>query len=329
MIKRRLSDQQKSRISEKQQKEFSAAENTSSIQEAKYNGRVVSHFGQQLDVEILTGRNAGTLMRCHQRANLPSLVTGDLVLWEEDTEETGIIIAQAERKNVFGRADKKGQFKPVAANLDCVLIVFAVVPEAFLNLMDRYLVAISQLGLAPVLVLNKVDLLEAQQIEKIDNMLSIYRNLGYPLYEVSALAGTGLEALEHQLLDKTTVLVGQSGVGKSSLINKFGFDRLAEVGGLSDSKYKGTHTTTTSRLFHLRRFDLIDSPGIREFSLGQMGIDEVLNGFIELKEHSSKCKFRDCGHNLEPGCAIQAAIATGEIQRERFESYKRILVSMQ
>ena len=329
MIKRRLSDQQKSRISEKQQKEFSAAENTSSIQEAKYNGRVVSHFGQQLDVEILTGRNAGTLMRCHQRANLPSLVTGDLVLWEEDTEETGIIIAQAERKNVFGRADKKGQFKPVAANLDCVLIVFAVVPEAFLNLMDRYLVAISQLGLAPVLVLNKVDLLEAQQIEKIDNMLSIYRNLGYPLYEVSALAGTGLEALEHQLLDKTTVLVGQSGVGKSSLINKLGFDRLAEVGGLSDSKYKGTHTTTTSRLFHLRRFDLIDSPGIREFSLGQMGIDEVLNGFIELKEHSSKCKFRDCGHNLEPGCAIQAAIATGEIQRERFESYKRILVSMQ
>lgn len=329
MSKRRLSDQQKSRISEKQQKEFSAAENTSSIQEAKYNGRVVSHFGQQLDVEILTGRNAGTLMRCHQRANLPSLVTGDLVLWEEDTEETGIIIAQAERKNVFGRADKKGQFKPVAANLDCVLIVFAVVPEAFLNLMDRYLVAISQLGLAPVLVLNKVDLLEAQQIEKIDNMLSIYRNLGYPLYEVSALAGTGLEALEHQLLDKTTVLVGQSGVGKSSLINKFGFDRLAEVGGLSDSKYKGTHTTTTSRLFHLRRFDLIDSPGIREFSLGQMGIDEVLNGFIELKEHSSKCKFRDCGHNLEPGCAIQAAIATGEIQRERFESYKRILVSMQ
>ncbi len=329
MSKRRLSDQQKSRISEKQQKEFSAAENTSSIQEAKYNGRVVSHFGQQLDVEILTGRNAGTLMRCHQRANLPSLVTGDLVLWEEDTEETGIIIAQAERKNVFGRADKKGQFKPVAANLDCVLIVFAVVPEAFLNLMDRYLVAISQLGLAPVLVLNKVDLLEAQQIEKIDNMLSIYRNLGYPLHEVSALAGTGLEALEHQLLDKTTVLVGQSGVGKSSLINKLGFDRLAEVGGLSDSKYKGTHTTTTSRLFHLRRFDLIDSPGIREFSLGQMGIDEVLNGFIELKEHSSKCKFRDCGHNLEPGCAIQAAIATGEIHRERFESYKRILVSMQ
>ena len=329
MSKRRLSDQQKSRISEKQQKEFSAAENTSSIQEAKYNGRVVSHFGQQLDVEILTGRNAGTLMRCHQRANLPSLVTGDLVLWEEDTEETGIIIAQAERKNVFGRADKKGQFKPVAANLDCVLIVFAVVPEAFLNLMDRYLVAISQLGLAPVLVLNKVDLLEAQRIEKIDNMLSIYRNLGYPLYEVSALAGTGLEALEHQLLDKTTVLVGQSGVGKSSLINKLGFDRLAEVGGLSDSKYKGTHTTTTSRLFHLRRFDLIDSPGIREFSLGQMGIDEVLNGFIELKEHSSKCKFRDCGHNLEPGCAIQAAIATGEIHRERFESYKRILVSMQ
>ena len=329
MSKRRLSDQQKSRIAGKQQKEFCATENTGSIQEAKFNGRVISHFGQQLDVEILTGKNAGSLMRCYQRANLPSLVTGDLVLWKEDAEETGIIIAQAERKNVFGRADIKGQFKPVAANLDYVLIVFAVVPEAFLNLMDRYLVAISQLGLEPLLVLNKVDLLEDLTNENIDNILSIYHNLGYPVYEVSALAGTGLEALENQLSGKTTVLVGQSGVGKSSLINKLGFDQLAEVGNLSDSKYKGTHTTTTSRLFHLRRFDLIDSPGIREFSLGQMEIDEVLNGFIELKEHSSKCKFRDCGHSSEPGCAIQAAIANGEIHRERFESYQRILVSMQ
>ena len=329
MSKRRLSDQQKSRIAGKQQKEFCAAENTSSIQETKCNGRVISHFGQQLDVEILNGKSAGSLMRCHQRANLPSLVTGDLVLWEQDAEETGIIIAQAERKNVFGRADIKGKFRPVAANLDYVLIVFAVVPEAFLNLMDRYLVAISQLGLEPLLVLNKVDLLEDLTNENIDNMLSIYHNLGYPVYEVSTLTGTGLEALENQLSGKTTVLVGQSGVGKSSLINKLGFDQLAEVGNLSDSKYKGTHTTTTSRLFHLRRFDLIDSPGIREFGLGQMEIDEVLNGFIELKEHSSKCKFRDCGHSSEPGCAIQAAIANGEIHRERFESYQRILVSMQ
>lgn len=329
MSKRRLSDQQKSRIAGKQQKEFCAAENTSSIQETKCNGRVISHFGQQLDVEILNGKSAGSLMRCHQRANLPSLVTGDLVLWEQDAEETGIIIAQAERKNVFGRADIKGKFRPVAANLDYVLIVFAVVPEAFLNLMDRYLVATSQLGLEPLLVLNKVDLLEDQTNENIANMLSIYHNLGYPVYEVSALAGTGLEALENQLSGKTTVLVGQSGVGKSSLINKLGFDQLAEVGDLSNSKYKGTHTTTTSRLFHLPRFDLIDSPGIREFSLGQMKIDEVLNGFIELKEHSSRCKFRDCGHNSEPGCAIRAAIANGEIDGERFESYQRILVSMQ
>ncbi len=318
MSKRRLSEQQKTRIAEKQKQEFGEVDNNTAIVEEKCNGRVISHFGQQLDVEILLGENAHSIIRCHQRANLPSLVTGDLVLWEQDTDETGVIVAQAVRKNVFGRAAAQGQLKAVA-----------VVPEPYLNLVDRYLVAISQLGLEPLLVLNKVDLLAAESNTGIDNMLSIYRKLGYPVFEVSALQGTGLAELEDQLKSRTTVLVGQSGVGKSSLINRLGLDQLAEVGDLSDSKYKGTHTTTTARLFHLRNFDLIDSPGIREFGLGKMEPAEVLNGFVELDEFSTRCKFRDCSHNAEPGCAIQAAIDHGEIHGERFESYQRILGSME
>ncbi|MDD9889390.1 MAG: small ribosomal subunit biogenesis GTPase RsgA [Gammaproteobacteria bacterium] len=329
MSKRKLSDQQKNRIAENQQKEFNDVGVSDSLQQAKSNGRVISHYGQQVEVEILHGVDSGSVIRCHQRANLPPLVTGDFVLWEPDTDDRGVIVAQSDRRNVFGRPDAQGQLKPVAANLDYVLIVFAVVPQAFLNLVDRYLVAVTQLGLEPIIVLNKIDLLSEEKHEYIDNMLSIYRALNYPVFEVSALEGDGISALEELLKTKTTVLVGQSGVGKSSLINRLGFEELAEVGDLSQSKYKGTHTTTTARLYHLRHFDLIDSPGIREFSLGKMAPADVLKGFIELREVSTLCKFRDCSHQSEPDCAVQSAIANGEISADRFSSYQRILNSME
>ena len=328
MSKRRLSEQQRLRIAENQQNELSGADSNPSIIESSCNGRIISHYGQQLDVEILNGENTGAIIRCHQRANLPPLVTGDLVLWEQDSDELGIIIAAAERRNVFGRPDAQAKFKAVAANIDYVLVLFAVLPEPFLNFIDRYLVAIHNLGLDPLLVLNKVDLLNSSPSKKLDKMLSIYRTLDYPVLEVSALQGTGIEALQSKLKEKTTVLVGQSGVGKSSLVNCLGFNQLADVGALSDSKYKGTHTTTTSRLFHLENFDLIDSPGIREFSLGHISADDVLDGFLELKQIATDCKFRDCSHDSEPGCAIQEAIEKGIIFAERFESFQRILVSM-
>ena len=329
MSKRRLSKQQRLRIAENQQNELSSADKDSPINESGYNGRIISHYGQQLDVEVLTGENSAATIRCHQRANLPPLVTGDLVLWEQDTEEAGVIVAIAKRKNVFARPDSQAKLKPLAANVDYVLVVFAVVPEPFLNFIDRYLVAINSLGLEPLLVLNKVDLLSTIPSEQIANMLSIYRGLGYPVFEVSALQGTGIAALQANLRNKIAVLVGQSGVGKSSLVNRLGHDHLADVGDLSKSKYKGTHTTTTSRLFHLQDFDLIDSPGIREFSLGHMDADSVLAGFLELRCCAAECKFRDCSHSSEPGCAIQAAIENGNVTADRFESFQSILKSME
>ncbi len=329
MSKRRLSKQQRLRIAENQQNELSSADKGSPINEPGYNGRIISHYGQQLDVEVLTGENSAATIRCHQRANLPPLVTGDLVLWEQDTEEAGVIVATAKRKNVFARPDSQAKLKPLAANVDYVLVVFAVVPEPFLNFIDRYLVAINSLGLEPLLVLNKVDLLSTIPSEQIANMLSIYRGLGYPVFEVSALQGTGIAALQANLRNKIAVLVGQSGVGKSSLVNRLGHDHLADVGDLSKSKYKGTHTTTTSRLFHLQDFDLIDSPGIREFSLGHMDADSVLAGFLELRCCAAECKFRDCSHSSEPGCAIQAAIENGNVTADRFESFQSILKSME
>ena len=194
-----------------------------------------------------------------------------------------------------------------------------------MNLIDRYLVAIDNLGLQPLLVFNKIDLLNDQNSSELDSMLSVYETLGYPIKKVSALTGEGIRELEETLLAKTTVLVGQSGVGKSSLVNRLGLAQIAEVGELSSKKFKGTHKTTTTKLFHLRSCDVIDSPGMSELHLRHFTKAELLSGFKELKALARNCKFRDCAHQTEPGCAIQEALTAGKIFPQRLENYFKIL----
>ena len=336
MSKRKLSKQQQSRISAMQEKQIANDSAASSLSNDNCNGRVISHYGQQLDVESLEAGDNNRIVRCFQRANLPELVTGDYVVWEYEDEETGVIVASAKRDNVFVRPGFAGKIKPVAANLDVVLVVIATLPEAFGNLIDRYLVAISTLGLQAAIVLNKEDLLSSVNSDSLLSMLAIYESLDYPVYKVSAKTGQGIDDLERLLNSKTTVLVGQSGVGKSSLINRLANselmsqneDELAETGALSQGKYKGTHTTTTARLFHLAKFDLIDSPGIREFELGHVSTADVEAGFPEIAQAATDCKFRDCSHRTEPGCAVALALQNGIINEERMASYRQILQSI-
>ena len=324
MSKRRLSKQQQRRISE--QRTLTSPDGATETTSAQCNGRVVSHFGQQLDVEPLPYDPGSDTVRCHQRANLPALVTGDLVKWELSEDGSGVVTALAQRRNVFVRPDSMGRDKPVAANLDVVLVVIACVPEPFVNLIDRYLVAIENLGLQAALVLNKTDLLDAGN-ENIANIMSIYRALEYPVFEVSASQGDGIGALNDYLEGKTTVLVGQSGVGKSSLVNRLGGADTAAVGELSVGKDKGTHTTTTARLFHLPHCDLVDSPGIREFSLAPLSAEQVCQGFPELRRLLGHCKFRNCSHQGDPGCALEEAATAGEIHPLRWASFKQIISS--
>ena len=297
----------------------------SPMDEKIYSGRIVTHYGNQLEVEILSGPLEGTTQRCHQRSSMTPLVTGDLITWKPDSMHTGIVMSQTDRSNVFGRYDGEGRFKPLASNLDCVLVVIAATPKAYLNLVDRYLVAIRKLELDAFILLNKVDLIDANKDQSLQRMMQIYSDLGYPILKVSAKSRLGFEALEKQLTGLTTVLVGQSGVGKSSLINQLGSYELAKVGNLSKNKYKGTHTTTTSRLYHLENFDLIDSPGIREFGLTKVTKQEVLNGFPEIQSLASNCKFRNCSHRNEPPCAIREGLKSGAIFQERLDSYQNIL----
>lgn len=338
MAKRQLSRRQSWRI-EKIQEERSAraAKRESRALEAlqggdlgeEQNGLVIAHFGVLIEVEALDGEQAGQVFRCNRRSNLPALVTGDRVVWRPGNQQNGVIVALLPRHSELCRPDMRGQLKPVAANIDQIVIVFAPLPHPHANLIDRYLIAAEHAGIRPLLLLNKADLLDEHNSAHIDRLLATYRQLDYPLLEVSAQDGAGMDELRQRLDDRVSVFVGQSGVGKSSLVNSLlpGID--TRVGALSEQTGKGTHTTTTARLFHFPNGgELVDSPGIREFGLGHVSRQTIEEGFIEFRPLLGHCRFRDCKHDREPGCALLAALADGRIQEQRMHSYRHIIASL-
>ncbi len=202
-------------------------------------------------------------------------------------------------------------------------------PEPHANLIDRYLVAAEHAGIQPLLLLNKADLIDEHNAVALNALLAVYRQLGYPLLEVSAHHGNGMQDLQARLDGHVSVFVGQSGVGKSSLVNSLlpGVD--LRVGPLSELSGQGTHTTTTARLFHFPGGgELIDSPGIREFGLGHVSRADVEAGFIEFDQLLGTCRFRDCKHDREPGCALLKALEDGRVQQQRMNSYRSILASL-
>lgn len=336
MAKRRLTRQQQDRIRQRQQQEVDerlSKDSDQPLEGPRLTGVVACHFGQQLEVEALEGPRSGALYRCFQRSNLPPLVCGDRVVFvassaDDAAEPTGVIVALDARRSEFRRPGFGGQLKPVAANIDLVLVVLAPRPQPFLNLLDRYLVAVIRLGLDPLIVINKADLLPQENDPVIDTVMRDYPGLGYPVVSVSAHDGNGLSRLKAVLAGKTAVIVGQSGVGKSSLVNALDAGLSTPVGELSGDAFKGTHTTTAARLFHLDGFDLIDSPGIREFALWPLSAEELLDSFLEFRPHLGHCRFRDCSHRNEPGCALRDAVAAGSIPAYRLESYFQILDSL-
>ena len=195
---------------------------------------------------------------------------------------------------------------------------------------QKYLqLADGPMSIAPLLVLNKIDLLEQEQLAEYKSWLNEYERIGYKVLFVSKQTGEGIVELEAELKDRINIFVGQSGVGKSSLVNALMPQFNVEEGEISENSGLGQHTTTASRLYHIPTGgDLIDSPGVREFGLWHLEAEEVTKAFVEFRPYLGGCKFRDCKHNNDPGCVLRQAVEEGQINEIRFENYHRILESM-
>jgi len=329
--KKRLSKNQVRRVQTNQKKRLTkdtAAQWDESELGPQLQGIVISRFGQHADVEDEHGK----IERCNLRRGIKSLVTGDRVVWRAGNETyhgiSGVIEAVHPRKTVLTRPDYYDGIKPIAANIDHIIIVSSIAPEFSRNIIDRYLIACEDIGITPIIVLNKSDLLDEQSAKVIDQELQSYRDIGYQVL-YSSMHGDGLSGLKSAMKDKINIFVGQSGVGKTSLVNMMLPEIEAATGEISENSGLGKHTTTTARLYHFPDGgDLIDSPGIREFSLWHLEPERIASGFIEFRPFLGQCRFRDCKHQIDPGCALVEAVTEGKVDNARYRSFLRILETM-
>jgi ribosome biogenesis GTPase len=285
-------------------------------------GLVIVNYGKNQLVEDA----AGNIYRCVARRGLPQIVCGDEVEWQPTGESAGVIETILPRRTVLLRADGNNKSRPLVTNIDQVIIEAALEPVLDYFLIDKYIVAAELAQAEPLIVINKADLIRPEDRSRIETLISEYRSIGYTTLLTSALENTGIETFSDCLTGKTSILVGQSGVGKSSLIRRLLPDRDIVIGRLSAASGLGKHTTTSTTLYHLPHGGrLIDSPGVRDFHPGRIAGDELGSGFREFRPWLGQCRFNDCRHLSEPGCAINAAAAAGNILKRRMESYRKLL----
>lgn len=323
MGKRKLTGQQKRRVTERQAQRISDADADDSQLGLEQEGLVIARHGATVEVD---DENQQTHL-CNIRQHIDDLVPGDKVLWRPASQQAGVVVACLPRQTVLTRPNFHGYPKPIAANVTQMLIVFAPKPEPSADIINKYLVAAELLHITPVIILNKMDLLSANS--PLLEWIKIFNELGYQTFLTTQKDLTTLAPLQQQLKQQISILLGQSGVGKSSLASYFLPDtEEVRVSALSQATGFGKHTTSTARLYHLKNGGaLIDSPGVRNFTLWQVTSQEVLQGFIECRPVIGQCKFSNCSHQHEPGCAILELFAQKKISSMRFNSLKQILTT--
>lgn len=278
-------------------------------------GRVVATHGRHFRVETADG-----VIECVMRGKKGGVACNDRVAFRPTGQGAGVIEAILPRANLLHRSDQH-RAKLLAANVDQVLLVTAAVPTPREELLSRGLVAAEAAGIPAVIVVNKTDLPEtAAYLER----LRTYAALGYPLVALSARRDVA--PLLPWLAGKTSVLVGASGMGKSTLVNALHPQANAATAEVSASLDAGTHTTTHTRLYRIDGGGaIIDSPGMQEFGLRHLNLDDLQAAFPEFRRLAGQCRFHNCRHLREPNCAVLAAVESGAILRERWRVYQALL----
>ena len=290
-------------------------------------GRVLAVYGLTSEVETAQG----AVYRCATRRLLKTLSTdqrhvvaaGDWVYFRPAGTNEGIIERIEPRHGVISRTSR-GRQHIIATNVDQLLIVTsAAEPYIKPNLIDRFLITAEQNGLRPLVCINKVDLIDPAELQPI---VGVYSRMGYRTVLLSARHGHGVDTVRQELQDRSSVVVGQSGVGKSSLLNAIESGLNLRIGEVSLESQKGKHTTTTARLIRLQIGGyVIDTPGIRQFQLWDVIPAEVVSYFRDLRPYVSRCRFPNCTHSHEADCAIKDAVADGHLDARRYESYLSLL----
>jgi ribosome biogenesis GTPase len=287
---------------------------------ARRDAQVIASHGQRFRVQT----QDGTIVSCFARSRLGPIVCGDRVSLIANVAEECVIEAVHPRISLIYRSDRKRE-KPIAANVTQAIVVLAPAPQPGVEFIDHCLAAIEHAGVKALLLLNKIDLDPQQALQ--DSLLDRYGKLGYPVLGLCAQAS--VEPLVASLRGEASVLIGQSGVGKSTIVNALLPCAAARTGAVSRSD-AGRHTTTHARLYRLSAdTSLIDSPGMHRFGVQHIGVEALAACFVEFRRFLDECRFNDCRHVDEPDCAVRAAVSDGKIAPERMRSYQSMLRSLQ
>jgi ribosome biogenesis GTPase len=279
-------------------------------------GTVLASFGRGVLLQTSEG-----LLRCGLKGRKLRVVCGDRVIWGYPPSADGPSVESIEpHRNLIERIDSRGRAEPVAANIDQLAIVVAPQPATDWFLVDRYWAGAVLKDLQALIIVNKKDL----GTDAIEPQLAEYRKLSLMCIEVSCQSGDGIADFERLLAGSVSLLVGQSGVGKSSLVNAIAPEAAAQTAELTRDA-EGRHTTTTARWYQLAPTSaIIDAPGVRDFAPPAHLMRAAERGFVEVYERSVQCRFKDCMHMEEPGCAVRTAVINQQISARRYESYRRL-----